>query len=363
MEVTSSRIIFDYAALPEDTHLFRYKERDLSCTQLKAIQQVTTLHNERQWAVIRFLSDICTHLAHLENTIQQKPSNDGCIVWTPVYNRNHQVTFSACLDNSAVSADIGIVSRPCGTRLLMGRSDDNNRPWTQEEKLRWQMMFEDWRQFIIDNVEAMWPSAGEVQLRPDSFQLAYHNGRLSTEPWMYIEEPNSDYLERIRQAAHPYLIKLGDHVLLDGIHHYRSPSGSYGKAEWQPDHIRLYATGAGLFRQIRFTFTEEGFMIDDHLTEKTKWLHSLMLGIKRLTTGLSIFLTHGVEPLPADQPYICEPLVRLVEKDSVNCSICMSEQINRVWNCGHAYCQKCSDELIICSRCKKHKEYELPLFI
>lgn len=373
MEVTATRIIFDYAALPESTHLFRYKERDLSCNQLKANQKVTALHNERQWTVLRFLSDICTHLAHLENTTQKKSPADGCIAWTPIYNRDCKVTFSARFDSNAASADVGIVLRPCSTRLLMGRPDEKEHPWTEEENLKWKATFEDWRQFIVDNVEAMWPNAGEVQLRPDSFQLAYRHRRLSTEPWMHIEDPNADYIERIRQVVHPYLIELSDHVLYEGTHMYRSPSGSYNKVskvEWNPDRIRLagnrdYLIGAGQIgsREIVFAFTEEGLMINDHLTEKTKWLHSLMLGIKRLLTAPAIFVEHGLEPLPADQPYVSEPLVRFVEKDSVTCSICMTEPIDRMWNCGHAYCRKCSGELIICSRCKKHKEYELPLFI
>ncbi len=75
-----------------------------------------------------------------------------------------------------------------------------------------------------------------------------------------------------------------------------------------------------------------------------------------------MFVNICSDPLIGETFQKVTEIVRVVEREVILCHICMERPKDRVWNCGHTYCKVCTNKVIVCSICRKHKQFDLPMF-
>lgn len=351
----SKRVVYDYAKVDRDTRSFSFRDRTFESKVLESREKITALDSEVQWKIALFFHDIATHLERCLWTSPLSVQPQDAIVRTARYNKKGKVVFYGALTkNNTVYIDSGIAYRPTRALLQLNTQAPN-----------WLEQFDEWKTYVMDMVQSLWDNLGEIVITMSYVQYLNATPRLSIEPWMYEQEPNGDYLARLKDAMTPYLSTLS---YVDegsfGKTYFRSMRGEDAFVVWERELITIQAQQQGKTRTVAFGITEDGLTLHGEFRPKKEfWLEALMTSLKRVMTRPATFVASGYEPLPSDVLQITEPVITIVEKETILCGICMHEPRNKIWNCQHTYCASCSGRLVVCSYCKEAKQYEKDFFI
>lgn len=360
--IRSQRTIYDFDGCDNGSRLFLFQNQGFSSSFLQTKNSMETLDTKLAWDAAVFLHTLCWHVGRSSETKIKDPgfkmpSEDG-VIRTPTYLLRQNLTLFGELHPklSTCSVRVGLTYH---AKFLSIRLDI---PDVQQQLSQ----YEEWKVLVTDLVDAFWSNIAPM----NAFMVLQSPARLSSEPWMYLCDVDDLYFGKLRSAVHPYLANTCYSSQIDRSWSYTPHISGDNNEDWinilfSEELIELAVQKHGKLHFLLFKRDEGRFLVGADEVDRQEWIDRLMLGLARLTKRPGIFLAHdctqpidNVDPLHRSEVY-----VKMIEKEVVNCSICMTRPKNRVWNCGHTYCQECSDGLRICAFCRVHKQFDLAMII